>query len=477
MALLEGLEVSETNFTSIKNETEYLRFDSEFQLSVYRDILHQIEKKPFELLGDLIELLTDGKHGGVTETDSGVIFLRTTNIKPNKIDLSDLRFVSESESSETKRAEVEAGDLLLTTIGTVGDCVVVPKGLGKATINQNLVRIVLKEKNTSSFLCAFLNSKYGKFQTLRWAAGNVYQMINYPNLRLLKVPNFSVELVVQIQSIYDFARELDVKSTANYTHAEALLLETLGMADFTPSSEAVNIKSFKDSFVASGRLDAEYYQPKYDYLEDVFNQFDRVRLADLVNHPICSGTTPKANGDDYSDAEHGVPFVRAVDLQGGLVSLDNLNYIKPDVHNGVLKRTQLMKNDFLFSIAGTVGRCSVFEHDIAANINQAVAILRFDDALINRYCLMVFFNSPIGKALVEKHARQGVQTNLNLTELGDLSIPILEMDTQRQIADLVQHSFALKAQSTHLLEVAKRAVEVAIEQDEAAALAYITREG
>jgi type I restriction enzyme S subunit len=58
-----------------------------------------------------------------------------------------------------------------------------------------------------------------------------------------------------------------------------------------------------------------------------------------------------------------------------------------------------------------------------------------------------------------------------------LPIPIVDSDTQRQIADLVQHSFALKAQSAHLLEVAKRAVEVAIEQDEAAALAYIAREG
>jgi restriction endonuclease S subunit len=78
--------------------------------------------------------------------------------------------------------------------------------------------------------------------------------------------------------------------------------------------------------------------------------------------------------------------------------------------------------------------------------------------------------------LVEKHARQGVQTNLNLTELGDLSIPIFEMDIQQQIADLVQQSFALKAQSTHLLDVAKRAVEIAIEQDEAAAFAFITSE-
>jgi type I restriction enzyme S subunit len=64
-----------------------------------------------------------------------------------------------------------------------------------------------------------------------------------------------------------------------------------------------------------------------------------------------------------------------------------------------------------------------------------------------------------------------------VSKIENVVVPLVGMPIQRQIADLVQHSFALKAQSTHLLEVAKRAVEVAIEQDEAAALAYIAREG
>jgi hypothetical protein len=46
------------------------------------------------------------------------------------------------------------------------------------------------------------------------------------------------------------------------------------MADFSPSTESINIKSFKDSFAATGRLDAEYYQPKYEDFEQA-----------VVNHP------------------------------------------------------------------------------------------------------------------------------------------------------------------------------------------------
>lgn len=168
-----------------------------------------------------------------------------------------------------------------------------------------------------------------------------------------------------------------------------------------------------------------------------------------------------------------MPFVRAVDLQNGQVSINNFNYIKPEIHNGLLKRTQLKQNDFLFSIAGTVGRCAIFEHTFEANINQAVAILRFKHDQVNPYYLMMLFNSKLGKEFVAKYARQGVQTNLNLSEVGDLSIPMIDIETQTKIAELVQQSFALKAESETLLDLAKCAVEMAIETDEAAAMGYL----
>lgn len=50
------------------------------------------------------------------------------------------------------------------------------------------------------------------------------------------------------------------------------------------------------------------------------------------------------------------------------------------------------------------------------------------------------------------------------------------MAIQTQIADLVQQSFVLKAESERLLETAKRAVEIAIETDEQTAMDYIVKQ-
>lgn len=54
-----------------------------------------------------------------------------------------------------------------------------------------------------------------------------------------------------------------------------------------------------------------------------------------------------------------------------------------------------------------------------------------------------------------------------------MEVSIINFDKQKKIAGLVEKSFQLKAQSEHLLETAKTAVEMAIEQDEVVALEYL----
>ena len=56
-----------------------------------------------------------------------------------------------------------------------------------------------------------------------------------------------------------------------------------------------------------------------------------------------------------------------------------------------------------------------------------------------------------------------------------LKIPILPLSTQQKIADLVQKSHEARKKAKELLEVAKRAVEIAIEKNEKEALDYILK--
>lgn len=58
-------------------------------------------------------------------------------------------------------------------------------------------------------------------------------------------------------------------------------------------------------------------------------------------------------------------------------------------------------------------------------------------------------------------------------DIAQFLIPFVDNKTQLKIREKIISSLALKRQSVALLEVAKRAVEIAIEQDEMAAISYI----
>ena len=58
-------------------------------------------------------------------------------------------------------------------------------------------------------------------------------------------------------------------------------------------------------------------------------------------------------------------------------------------------------------------------------------------------------------------------------EIEQVVIPIIDFKKQEQIAKLVEESFKLKVESERLLEVAKKAVEIAIEENEAIAIKFI----
>ncbi len=479
---MKRLEITIFNLSSITVDNIEFRLDSEYYQQEYLNLYKKLTFSP--MLGDLVymsDLSTNGSFATVAKikNDSNpkiIPFIRSGNCGDTFINKNELEFISKEAHEQLPKSTTQLHEIMMARKGKIGGASIITEDEVNFNCSENVIKLRILDKNSLNpfYFTVFFNSKYGFKQVERLSTGNVQPWVSIFQIRKLMIPILDYSFQVKIERLVIESLEMVTNSKNKYSQAEEFLLTKIGLQDFKPSKEPVNIKSFKESFGVSGRLDAEYYQVKYDVIENTFNLKERMKLSELVNYPISSGTTPKAGGDAYTDSENGVPFVRAVDLQNGEVLTSNFNYVKPTIHNTILKRTQLKKDDVLLSIAGTVGRCALFTHDIEANINQAVAILRFDETKIKRLFLVVFFNSFIGKEFVSKYSRQGVQTNLNLAEIGDLEIPIIEFDAQIKITELVEESFKLKKQSEHLLEVAKRSVEIAIEENEEVALKYIT---
>lgn len=54
-------------------------------------------------------------------------------------------------------------------------------------------------------------------------------------------------------------------------------------------------------------------------------------------------------------------------------------------------------------------------------------------------------------------------------------MPLIEEKVQTEIKSKINESFTLREESEKLLELAKKAVEIAIEEDEESALAYLDK--
>jgi restriction endonuclease S subunit len=476
---MDGLEAVEIKLSEAVNEILNYRFDSEYYQKKFVEnekILHQNKCDPFE---DYTFFIRKGIFDLPPENyvEKGIPLIRTTEIKKPLIDFSGTVFITEEINTDNCKTSLKPFDIVFTKIGAyIGDVALLPENFSTYNISQNVAGASIKNNQLSPYLLFFLISKYGRNQLLRSMMLSGQGKLDLSQIKQLKIIKPSTSIVEKCRNILNLITKFIDKAKDYYQQAEDLLLSELNLKDWQPTKETIAIKSFKESFLSSSRLDAEYYQPKYDELEEKFKEFKILKISQFINYPVSSGATPKAGGDDYTDAESGIPFIRAVDLKDGRVDTSNFIYIKQDVHNLTLRKTKIKKDDVLFSIAGTVGRSAIFDHDFEANINQAVSILRFEEKQIKRLYLIVLFNSSVGKIYTSKYSRQGVQTNLNLNEVSNLEIPILDWNIQEKISQKVQESFDLKQKSKQLLEIAKIGVERAIETDEQTATIWINQQ-
>lgn len=150
---------------------------------------------------------------------------------------------------------------------------------------------------------------------------------------------------------------------------------------------------------------------------------------------IFSGTTPLSKGDAYCGPDDGVPFIRSGQIaEDGDISLAHDVWLRPDIHNGLMKRSQLRRNDVLIAIVGaTIGAAGVYESDDPANINQAIAAVRFPTNRILPRFAVAYLHTPAGQGTLDYLKRPVARANINLEEIGEIIIPVPPLPKQREL--------------------------------------------
>ena len=401
-------------------------------------------------------------------------FIKTDNLRENSIGGEYSHYLSKEGNSTIKRTSLQKDDVLTTIIGAtekiIGRTSIIQEDILPANINQNIALIRINHDIISpSYVNIYLNTKYGR-NLLYFHSRQTEQVnLNCREVERVLVPVFE-GLEEHVKILVEKIEDLKKQSKTTYTAAENILLSEIGLTDFTPSNEPVNIKTFSTSFATSGRLDAEYYQRKYEQVIEKITAQPHDTLANVVT--IQKSIEP---GSAHY-AEEGLPFYRVADYSKFGITTPQ-KYLSSDFvkeNAAQLAKLQPKKGSILFAKDGSVGEAYHLTEDINGITSGAILHLRVKDErrVLPEY-LTLALNSKLVQMQAERDAGGSIILHWRVSEIENVVVPIIPLPQQSEIAALITQSFALKKQSEHLLDVAKRAVEIAIEQDEAAAMAWI----
>src|SRR3989344_5727490 len=125
------------------------RGDVSYWLPQYEEVAEILNKTNSRPLVDLSEIITKGetpRTKGDVYVETGVPFIRVTNISEEGIKTDNLVKISQYTHRRLKRSIIKPSDIVFSMAGTIGVATVIPDEINEANINQAVTKIRLKKK-------------------------------------------------------------------------------------------------------------------------------------------------------------------------------------------------------------------------------------------------------------------------------------------------------------------------------------------
>ncbi len=453
-----------------------LRLDAEFFRPEYihsRELLDRLRTEPLHRMVKL----SDGNHFTISDEfqDEGIPYYRGQDVTGHF-------FVEQAQPvciperayrlPHMVRSHLRQGDVLLSIVGTIGELSLVSAPT-EATCSCKLA-ILRPRTVTPGYLAVFLRSRFGQDQIRRLTRGAVQMGLLLEDMDQLKVPRFAGGFEAAVEAAVADAKATLDRSVSLYAEAEQTLLRALGLDTWQPPEPLTYERRASEAFGA-GRLDAEHFQPLYGALFDRLRTAGALRLGDVVRERVRRGISP-----DYTE-EGDLVVLNSKHIGKTEVSLDDLRFTRRSLLMGAPggRSGLVVRGDVLLNSTGriTIGRSQCLLEDLAAVVDNHVAIIRPKKGLDPVY-LACFLNSLPGQMQTERgYTGSSGQIELRPEVVEDYLIWDAPAEVQARIRHQIESAYAARKQAHALLERAKRAVEIAIEESEAAALAYLGSAG
>ncbi len=475
---MEGLEISVLNLSEVLSDNTNRRIDSEYFrkqfISFFKDVpdlkpLGDFVKEGYRVVYEKTKIIDKDE---AIERDFPY-FLQATDLDTPFIKTDNLYHVHQEDWERYEKGRINPGEILIEVKGKIDKVAIVPDDFpSKTLVTGSLFKLTVNDKISKHLLLTYLICKYGVAFKDRFKTNLLISYVSKPDLYRIPVPNFSQRFNEKIDIIFNKIFESKRKSKEIYKKAEEILFNQLGLNEFSPSTDSINIKSFNNSFKITGRLDAEYYQPKY---EDIVNKIVSQSHDKLSS--VATITKSIEPGSKYYD-EIGLPFMRVADFSKNGLTTPNkfLNDYYVNENAEKIKELKPKKGTILFSKDGSVGNAYHLRNNFDGITSSAILHLNIIDEkrIIPEYLTLVL-NSELVQMQAERDAGGSIILHWRVSEIQNVIVPIIDYSKQQLIANMIEESFVLSKLSERLLEVAKSSVEMSIEFGEEKALEFINK--
>ena len=456
------MQYSIVDYQSIVDASHSLRFDAEFFRPDYLQVQRRLEEIGSHRLIDFQANIRHPKEIKRNYVDNGVLFLRAQNVRPLSIDLtSNPVYISAEDAERLQDNTIHYKDILITRSGAnAGQCAIFLED--SHAISSSHTFIVQSGKLNPFFLAIFLNTKHGTALIEKGKYGSAQPEVAPYFLYEIPIPDWQ-DLQVEVEKTYLRSKDLTELSKTQYAEAQSLLLSELGLADWQPKHRLAFATNY-ESMQRAERIDADYFQPRYDDIINTIKSYpggcdvvaNQVHLKDsnFKPEPETEYKYIELANIGSSGEINGCTIAQGQDLPSRARYKVNAGDVIVSSVEGSLESIALVTEEYDNAL------CSTGFHAINSDV-------------LNSETLLVFLKSSAGQLQLKKGCSGTILTAINREEFSRIVVPFIKADKQAEIRQKVVESFNLRKQAKDLLECAKRAVEIAIKQDEQTAIDWL----
>ncbi|WP_053941526.1 restriction endonuclease subunit S, partial [Helicobacter ailurogastricus] len=313
---------------------------------------------------------------------------------------------------------------------------------------------VTSQQLVPEFLYIFCKTEFFITKMVRANTASMYPAILDRDVLNCKIPLLPLDFQEHIAQLVKTAHACLEQSKSLYKEAQELLEQELGALPSAPLTEH-NIKTLKESFLSTGRLDAEFYQSKYAQIEDLIKNY-KGGVCTLEDFEICDAPFEPQPNTTYRYVE--------------LAHIGNYgNILTPTealgAHLPTRARRLAQSGDVLLSsVAGSLSRCAL----VPASLSPCVVSTGFFVLRSKRFnpeTLLTLFKSPLFQAYLTKFPSGTILCALSKSALHSVLLPQIPAPIQEQIATLLQESLKHRQETKSLLVQARAEVEGALSRE------------